>query len=178
MENVACYCERMPRALVFPRLKGGQLVELQQVLRSRTSPAGLRQRSELIWLLAGGASLAEASEWVGLHYTNAHIWVKRFVGAGLAGLSDHPKSGRPRVYGSDVTTEVIKAAARPKDLGLKFTTWSLPKLQEYLCRQPGLGSITRSTIRRRLRQEGFRFRDGQTWCESQDPDFEVKKTKS
>ncbi|SPE41137.1 hypothetical protein SBA7_1490001 [Candidatus Sulfotelmatobacter sp. SbA7] len=70
------------------------------------------------------------------------------------------------------------AAARPKDLGLKFTTWSLPKLQEYLGRQSGLGTIARSTIRRRLRQEGFRFRDGQTWCESQDPDFEVKKTKS
>jgi transposase len=169
----------MPRALAFPRLKGGQLTELQQILRSRDSPSGLRQRSELIWMLAGGASLAEASEWVGLHYTNAHIWVKRFREAGLAGLSDHPKSGRPRVYGDGVTTEVIKvAAARPKDLGLKFTTWSLPKLQEYLRRQRGLGGITRSTIRRRLRQEGFRFRDGQTWCESHDPDFEVKKTKS
>jgi len=75
----------MPRALDFPRLKGGQLVELQQVLRSRSSPAGLRQRSELIWLLAGGASLAEAGEWVGLHYTNSHGWVKRFREAGLAG---------------------------------------------------------------------------------------------
>jgi transposase len=168
----------MPRALDFPRLRGGQLVELQQVLRSRSSPSGLRQRSELIWLLAGGASLAEASEWVGIHYTNAHIWVKRFREAGLAGLSDRPKSGRPRLYSNDVTTEVVKvAAARPKDLGLKFTTWSLPKLQEYLRQQPGVGAITRSTIRRRLRQEGFHFRDGQTWCESHDPDFEVKKTK-
>jgi transposase len=169
----------MPRAIDFPRLKGRQLVELQQVLRSRSSSSGLRQRSELIWLLAGGASLAEASEWVGLHYTNAHIWVKRFRESGLTGLSDHPKSGRPRVYGDEVTTELIKvAAARPKDLGLKFTTWSLPKLQEYLRRQSDLGTVTRSTIRRRLRQEGFRFRDGHTWCESQDPDFEVKKTRS
>jgi transposase len=169
----------MPRTLDFPRLKGRELVELQQVLRSRSSPSGLRQRSELIWLLAGGASLAEASEWVGLHYTNAHIWLKRFREAGLAGLADHPKSGRPSVYDNDLTTEVIKvAAARPKDLGLKFTTWSLPKLQEYLRGRPGLETITGSTIRRRLRQEGFGFREGQTWCESNDPDFEVKKTKS
>src|ERR1700686_5035679 len=114
----------MPRSLDFPRLKGSQLVELQQVLRSRSSPSGLRQRSELIWLLAGGASLAEASEWVGLHYTNAHLWTKRFLQSGLAGLADRPKSGRPRVYGKSVDTEVIKvAAARPKDLGLPFTTW-------------------------------------------------------
>src|SRR5580765_3842167 len=128
----------MSRNLAFPSLKVAQLGELQRVLRSRSTPASLRQRGELIWLLAGGASLAEASEWVGLHYTNAHIWVKRFPEAGVAGLLDHPKSGRPRRYGDDVTTEVIKvAAARPKDLGLKFTTWSLPKLQEYLRENDG-----------------------------------------
>jgi len=168
----------MPRSLTFPSLKVAQLGELQKLLRSRTTPASLRQRSELIWLLAGGASLAEASEWVGIHYTNAHIWTKRFLESGIAGLTDRPKSGRPRRYGSDVDTEIIKAAAaRPKDLGLPFTTWSLPKLQEYLSKS-GLEGITRSTIRRRLHQEGFHFYEGQTWCESHDPDFEVKKTKS
>src|SRR5215469_17019114 len=136
----------MPRSLAFPTLNARQLGELQTILRSRTTPAGLRQRSELIWLLAGGASLAEASEWVGLHYTNAHIWTRRFLESGLAGLSDRPKSGRPRVYGKEIDTAVIKAAAaRPKDLGLRFTTWSLPKLQEYLRQQPGLEGITRST---------------------------------
>ena len=169
----------MPRGLDFPSLKVMELGELQRVLRSRTTPAGLRQRSELIWLLAGGASLAEASEWVGLHYTNAHIWTKRFLESGIAGLAERPKSGRPRVYGKEIDTEIIRAAAaRPKDLGLPFTTWSLPKLQEYLTRRPGLEGITRSTIRRRLLQEGFHFYEGQTWCESHDPDFESKKTKS
>ena len=169
----------MPRNLAFPSLKVAQLGELQRVLRSRSTPASLRQRGELIWLLAGGASLASASEWVGLHYTNAHIWTKRFLESGIAGLSDKPKSGRPRTYGLDVDTEVNKAAAaRPKDLGLPFTTWSLPKLQEYLSKQPGMKGITRSTIRRRLHQEGFHFWEGQTWCESHDPEFESKKTKS
>jgi transposase len=169
----------MARSLLFPRLKAAQLFELQRLLRSRTTPAGLRRRCELIWLLAGGASLAEASEWVDLHYTNAHVWVKRFLSSGVAGLSDQPKSGRPRVYGKDIDTEVIKAAAaRPKDLGLPYTTWSLPKLQEYLNQQLGLKGITRSTIRRRLHQEGFHFYEGQTWCESNDPNFESKKTKS
>jgi len=168
----------MPRTLAFPSLKVAQLGELQRVLRSRTTPASLRQRSELIWLLAGGATLVDASEWVGLHYTNAHAWVKRFLASGMAGLLDRPKSGRPRRYDHEITTKIIKAAAaRPKDLGLKFTTWSLPKLRQYLSQQSGLENITPSTIRRRLLQEGFRFREGQTWCESHDPDFEVKKTK-
>ena len=169
----------MARSLLFPKLKAAQLFDLQRLLRSRSTSSGLRRRCQLIWLLAGGATLAEASEWAEIHYTNAHLWVKRFLESGVAGLSDRPKSGRPRLYGKDIDTEVIKvAAARPKDLGLPFTTWSLPKLQEYLNQQPGLQGITQSTIRRRLHQEGFHFYEGQTWCESNDPDFELKKTKS
>ncbi|MGH9631732.1 MAG: helix-turn-helix domain-containing protein [Bryobacteraceae bacterium] len=168
----------MGRTLAFPDLTGKQLVELQRLLRSTSTPAGLQQRARLIWHLAAGVSLAEASEWAELHYTNAHQWVKRFLASGVAGLLDRPKSGRPRVYGPDLTTEILKVAtARPKDLGLGFTTWSLPKLEEYLREQAGLGPVTRSTIRRRLREGGFRFRTGQTWCESTDPEFEVKKTK-
>jgi transposase len=169
----------MGRALCFPDLSGKQLVELQRLLRSRSTPIGVQRRAHLVWQLAAGASLAEASEWVELHYTNAHVWVKRFLGAGVAGLLDRPKSGRPCVYGPDLTTEILKvAAARPKELGLRFTTWSLPKLQEYLRGRPGLEQVTRSTIRRRLREGGLRFRTGQSWCQSNDPEFEVKKTKS
>jgi transposase len=168
----------MARTLVFPELSGEQLVELQRILRSRTTPAGLQRRAQLIWELAAGAPLMEAAEWVDLHYTNAHLWVKRFLDSGIAGLSDRPKGGRPRQYDEESTTEIIKvASARPKDLGLKFTTWSLQKLEEHLRKKPGLKQVTRSTIRRRLQAEGFKFKAGRTWCESNDPDFEVKKTK-
>ena len=169
----------MGRTLAFPDLSGKQLVELQRLLRSRSTPAGVQRRAQLVWQLAAGASLAEASEWVELHYTNAHGWVKRFLTAGVAGLLDRPKSGRPCLYGADVTTEILKAAtARPKELGLKFTTWSLQKLQGYLRARPGLEQLTRSTIRRRLREGGMRFRTGQTWCQSNDPEFEFKKNQS
>ena len=167
----------MARTLVFPDLSGKQLVELQRLLRSTATPAGVQRRARLIWQLAASVSLAEASEWAELHYTNAHQWAKRFLVSGVAGLLDRPKSGRPRVYCPDLTTEILKVAiARPKELGLPFTTWSLPQLEEYLQEHAGLGPVTRSTIRRRLREGGFRFRAGQTWCESNDPEFEVKKT--
>lgn len=168
----------MGRTLDFPDLSGKQLVELQRLLRSPSTPGGVQRRAHLVWQLAAGASLAEASEWAELHYTNAHQWVKRFLVSGVAGLLDRQKSGRPRTYGPDLTTLILKAAtARPKELGLGFTTWSLPKLEEYLRERTGLEQVTRSTIRRRLREGGLRFRTGQTWCESKDPEFEVKKTK-
>src|SRR5437762_2738283 len=98
--------------------------------------------------------------------------------SGVKGLTDRTRSGRPPDYAAGATSEILKVAtAHPEDLGLGFTTWSLPKLEEYLRQQPGLKHLARSTIRRRLHHAGLRYRAGQTWCLSTDPDFEVKKTK-
>jgi len=169
----------MSRIVAFPELTGEQLVDLQRLLRSRSTPAGVQRRASLIWELAAGCSLAEASEAVGLHYTNAHRWVRRFMASGVKGLVEGARSGRPRDYDAQATTEILQVAtAQPGDLGLGFTTWSLPKLEEYLRQRPRLRRLARSTIRRRLRTAGLRYRTGQTWCQSGDPDFEVKKTKS
>jgi transposase len=166
----------MSRIVAFPELTGEQLVDLQRLLRSRSTPAGVQRRASLIWELAAGSSLAEASEAVGLHYTNAHRWVRRFLASGVKGLADGPRSGRPLDYDAQATTEILQVAtAQPGDLGLEFTTWSLPKLEEYLRQRPRLKHLARSTIRRRLRAAGLRYRAGQTWCQSADPDFEVKK---
>lgn len=169
----------MSHIISFPELTGEQLVDLQHLLRSRSAPAGVQRRASLIWELAAGSSLAEASETVGLHYTNAHRWVRRFLASGVKGLNDGARSGRPRAYHPEATTEILKVAtAHPQDLGLGFTTWSLPKLEEYLRQRSGSKHWARSTIRRRLRAAGLRYRAGQTWCQSTDPNFEVKKTKS
>ncbi len=169
----------MSRIIAFPELTGEQLVDLQRLLRSRSAPAAVQRRACLIWELAAGTSLAEASEAVGLHYTNAHRWVRRFLASGIQGLAEGTRSGRPPEYDVEATTEILKVATgHPGDLGLRFTTWSLPKLEEYLRQRPNLKHLARSTIRRRLRAAGLRYRAGQTWCHSTDPDFEVKKTKS
>jgi len=168
----------MSRILAFPELTGEQLVDLQRLLRSRSAPTGVQRRASLIWELAAGSSLAEASEAVGLHYTNAHRWVRRFLASGVKGLVEGPRSGRPPAYDREATSEILTVAtARPPDLGLGFTTWSLPKLEEYLRQRPSLKHLARSTIRRRLRAACLGYRAGQTWCQSSDPDFEVKKTK-
>src|SRR5438309_3951654 len=166
----------MSHIVAFPELTGEQLVDLQRLLRSRSTPAGVHRRAILIWELAAGSSLVEAGEAAALHYTNAHRWVRRFLASGVKGLTDRTRSGRPPDYAAGATSEILKVAtAHPEDLGLGFTTWSLPKLEEYLRQQPGLKHLARSTIRRRLHHAGLRYRAGQTWCLSTDPDFEVKK---
>lgn len=157
-------------------LSADELLEMQRLLRAETTAGALFRRCRLIWLVAGGYSIADASEYAGLHYTNAHAWVKRFEAEGLAGLQTRPRSGRPKVYGQDVEDLVIDlATSRPKDLGLRFTTWSLTKLSRHLQEAEGIEGISHETVRGMLQRHGLRFLTGGTWCESTDPDFEAKK---
>jgi len=167
----------MARPLNFPELSGEQLIELQQVLRRRYTPAGLYRRCYLIWNLAAGYPVTEAAQFSNLHYTNAHKWLKRYLHQGLDGLRDLRRSGRPLTYGEEIITSILKVAtSRPGELGLPFQTWSLAKLESYLRPQTGCHALSRETIRRVLQSHGLRFRMGKTWCHSNDPHFEVKKT--
>jgi len=167
----------MNRAFLLPPLSGEELLELQRLVRAPSTSAGLYRRCLLIWQLAAGYSIREAGQCANLHYTNAHKWVKRFQAEGLAGLRDRPRPGRPRVHAGDVEELVIKTAtSRPADLGLGFTTWSLAKLERHFQQHRAITPISRETIRHILSRHGLRFLTGQTWCESDDPEFEVKKT--
>lgn len=169
----------MARKLNFPELSGKQLVELQRVLRSRLTPVGLFQRSYMVWNLAAGYSLTEAADFSNIHYTNAHKWMTRYLQRGLDGLEDLQRSGRPPQYREDTRTTILKVAtSRPSDLGLPFQTWSLTKLEDYLRHETGFSHLSRETIRRIMLSHGLRFRVGKTWSESNDPDYEVKKTPS
>jgi len=133
----------------------------------------------LIWNLAAGYPLVDAAEFSNLHYTNAHKWMKRYIQRGLEGLNDLKRSGRPCEYDEVTQTDILKVAtSRPGDLGLPFNSWSLTRLEDYLRETTGLLHLSRETIRRVMVSHGLRFRFGKTWCDSNDPDFEVKKTLS
>jgi transposase len=165
------------RLFKLPPLAAEELLELQRLLRAEKTPAPVFRRCRLLWQLAAGYSLGEAANLAGLHYTNAHLWVKRFQEEGLPRLLGRPRSWRPARYHAPVESQIIEiATSRPPDLGLGFTTWSLAKLEEFVRSHKNLETLSRETIRRILHRHGLRFLTGQTWCRSTDPDFEVKKT--
>jgi transposase len=167
----------MNRPFLLPPLSGDELLELQRLIRAPTTPAGLYRRCLLIWQLIAGYNIREAGQIANLHYTNAHKWVQRFRSEGLAGLRDRKRPGRPKIHRGEVEELVIRTAtSRPSDIGLGFTTWSLTKLEAHLRQHTSIAPISRETIRRILAHHGLRFLTGQTWCESTDPEFEVKKT--
>lgn len=157
-------------------LTGEECVEIQKILRQRKVEASLRERALLIWRMAEGQVLKEVIKQVRFHYQNARKWVIRFNQIGLEGLKDKERSGRPPIYTKHEKEKILKiATSRPKDMGLNFTTWSLPKLQKYIRNKKIAPHIGIETIRRILSQAGFKYLASQTWCESNDPHFEVKK---
>lgn len=90
-------------------------------------------------------------------------WLKRFNAAGVDGLQDAPRSGRPATYTPEQVGEVIATAlTTPQDLGLPFGSWTLDRLEAYLNEECDL-PIKRSRIDELLIAEGLHWRTQETW---------------
>lgn len=149
---------------------------LDKLARSRTAEARLVERAQIITGKLDGERISAMVQRLGVSRDMVYFWIKRFNAAGLAGLADRPRSGRPATYTPDEVAEVIAAAlTKPDDLGLPFGSWTLDRLATYLNEQKGIG-IKRSRIDEILIAEGLRWRQQETWFgERVDPDFAEKR---
>ena len=84
-------------------------------------------------------------------------WFVRWQEKGLAGLSDLPKSGRPRGTDEKYLQKLEVAISKnPRELGYAFSVWTLPKLQKYMKEQTGI-MIHENTLRSRLKELGYAY---------------------
>jgi transposase len=150
-------------ALRVRELTADERAELERQARSRTAPARVVERARLMLAVADGQTAPAAAAALGLVPATGRQWVKRFNVAGLAGLEDRPRSGRPVTYGPDVVGEVVATAlTKPDTLGLPFACWTLDRLAAYLHEEKGI-AIKRSRIDQLLVDEGLRWRTQETW---------------
>jgi transposase len=150
-------------ALRVRELTADERHELERRARARTEPARVVERARLILAGADGRTAPAAAGALGLVPDTGRQWVKRFNAAGLAGLEDRPRSGRPVTYGPAAVGEVLAAAlTKPDALGLPFACWTLDRLEAYLNEAKGV-AIKRSRIDELLRAEGLRWRTQEAW---------------
>jgi hypothetical protein len=76
----------------------GTRATLEGWLRRQKVPAGLAKRARAILLLARGQPYTHVAAEVGLAERHVRKWAKRFVAAGIAGLYDRPRPGRPPAF--------------------------------------------------------------------------------
>ncbi len=100
----------------------------------------------------------EIATLVGMHQSSVRYWIHRFNKGGLSALrpSDGPGAGA-RVDPEVRATLIQLATTPPREMGLKFTTWTLRELREYLVEHE-MVEISHETIRRILKDEDIDWR--------------------
>src|SRR5512143_3437836 len=149
---------------------------LKQLAHSRTAPARLVERAQILRAIADGRRPSQVAKQLGLSRPTVYTWIHRFNEQGLHGMEDRPRAGRPHTYTAEQRAEVIAAALTdPKSLGLPFGCWTLDRLRAYLHEHKGIG-MKRSRISEILVDEGLKWRHQETWFgERVDPQFAEKR---
>ncbi len=165
-------------ALCLPEVAAIERTKLEQIVRATTAPVRLVERARIILLGPDGLAAPKIAMQIAVSEKTARHWIKRFNAAGLAGLDDAPRAGRPPIYTGDEQSRVIaKARSHPPQPGgmavLPTCHWTLDRLTEEL-NKDGV-PIKRSQIRRLLRAEHIKWQKPRTWLESDDPQFAEKR---
>jgi transposase len=167
-----------PVKIRLRRLRQSERRLVRERLRDKKLSVRIYERYRVIAEASRGRTAPEIADRVGVHWTTVYDWVHRFNLEGFARFEDVPNPrGRPSSLSSRQIRQLIAIAlARPTDLGLPFTHWSIAKLQDYCQQQKLLPAFSDEWVRRLLRREGISFQRTKTWKESPDPQFESKKT--
>jgi transposase len=165
--------------LTLRALTDEEVAGLRALAHGRKTEVRLRDRARICWLAHQGRRIPQIADELGLCRTTVRTWIKRVNAAGLDGLRDAGRAGRPPTYTAEEIGEVVAASlTKPEELGLPFACWTLDRLAAYLHEAKGI-AIKRSRIGELLQAEGLRWRTQETWFgERVDPDFVAKRGQS
>jgi transposase len=140
-----------------------EVATIKRLAHSRAEPARLVERARMVWLAQQGQRGPAIAQELRVSPGTVRHWLKRFNAAGLEGLRDALRPGRPATYTPQEVGAVLAAALTdPQTLGLPFGCWTLDRLQAYLNEHKGI-AIKRSRINELLSAEGVRWRTQETW---------------
>jgi transposase len=131
--------------------------------RRRKTAQALAGRSRIILACdAGGSNSAVAAD-LGISRDMVSKWRSRFVQARLAGLTDEPRPGRPRLISDEQVEQVITATLEQAPAGgdSHWSTRSMARSQ----------GMSQSAVSRIWRAFGLKPHIVETWKLSTDPQF-------
>ncbi len=117
----------------LPPISGAQRVEVEGWLRRRTLPPRVRERLEMVKAAALGQDAGAIARWSGRTERTVCRWVGRYARAGVAGLADAPRAGRPPHADAAYLEQLERLVeTEPPTLGLSFDVWTSARLSAYL----------------------------------------------
>ncbi|MEI8164860.1 MAG: IS630 family transposase [Chloroflexales bacterium] len=127
--------------------------EYQELRRMTRQEVGrVSQRAHMVLLSAQGRSVPEMATIFAITPASVRSWLRRFDRYGPAGLSDAPRSGRPRLVdgpGEDVLVRLITADPATVTPGSEASFWTVAMLTLALIVRLGR-YISASTVRNAL----------------------------
>jgi len=155
----------MPTRVRLRTLTRSESRLLQSKLPDVPLSVRVRQRYRIIDKVRNGHGVLQTADRAGCHFTVAYDWIHRFNASGFATSEQVPNpKGRPPILRAAQLRELVEVAlSNPAERGLPFSSWSVPKLVKYCCRQRLLPEVTDEWVRRLLRREGLSAQRLRTW---------------
>ncbi len=139
-------------------LTSEQLGELEQAINSSPYPE-VRQRAIAMRLLHLGQSPEQVAQAVMVTSNTVYAWHKRWRAAGITGLRDGHRTGRPTKADKPYLQELERVLElAPRSLGLPFTLWTLNRLRLYLAEQTGI-LLSYTRFQALMSREGYRWKE-------------------
>ncbi len=152
--------------------------KLLRIVRRSSGSVVTWRRAQMVLLSAQGMEPPKIAEVTFTSPDRVRDVLHNFNNDGFESLQPRYRGGRPPKFTLPQRQEIKKIAlARPTDHGLPFSTWSLPKLADFLVTQGVVDDISHEGLRQLLREEGVSFQAVKTWKTSTDPDYETKKNR-
>ena len=139
--------------------------ELERLARSRTEPVRGVERAKIVLACLSGEPQAQIAARLGTRPNTVSKWRIRFAKEGIAGLSDAPRSGKPKTYGPDLRTKLLAVIETPPPKGQ--ARWDGQALAKAV-------GAKKSTVYALLQKEGIHLQRSRSWCVSTDPQFAAK----
>jgi transposase len=151
---------------------------LLRIVRRDSGSVVTWRRAQIVLLSAQGMPVPRIAEVTFTSPDRVRDVIHNFGADGFDSLYPRYRGGRPPTFDAEQRAQIKRIAlSRPTDHGLPFSTWSLPKLAEFLVAEGVVDDISHEGLRQLLRKEGVSFQRLKTWKTSNDPDYEAKKNR-
>jgi transposase len=156
-----------------------QRSQLEAVTRRSSAPVRQVLRARIVLAAAAGQSNAGIARALGINADTVRKWRKRFCCNGIDGLTDLPRSGRPRTFTAEQVAEVKALACElPSESGLPLTRWSCPELAREVTARGVADQMSASTVRRILAADAIKPWQHRSWIFPRDPYFAPKAARA
>jgi transposase len=146
-----------------------QIEELQWLSKHATKPH-VRLKALVLLNWTRGRRVSELAAVFDASRTSIYDWRDRFLAQGAQGLEVQEGRGRKPLADPVEIERIIRQS--PRNFGLAQTRWTLEGLARVALSLKGFSAFG---VQKVLERMGFRYKRGQPWLHSPDPEYAQKK---